>query len=81
MDFAGQRLLRGRLQRFRIGSGFRRVWRKGESIEAANHVAFHDHFASLADFRIQNTVLPQAAHQYTGTSINETLRKPFMQRI
>ncbi len=26
-------------------------------------------------------VFPQAAHQYTGTAINETLREPFMQRI
>jgi len=40
-----------------------------------------DHFAGLADFRVQHGVFPQAAHQYTGTAINETLRKPFMQRI
>ena len=44
-------------------------------------MAFHGHFAGLADFRTQNGILPQAAHQYTGTAINETLRKPFMQRI
>ena len=37
-------------------------------------VALDDHFAGLADFRIQNRVLPQAAHQYTGTAVNETLR-------
>ena len=44
-------------------------------------MAFYDHFAGLADFRIQHRVFPQAAHQYTGTAINETLREPFMQRI
>ena len=44
-------------------------------------MAFYDHFAGLADFGIQNAVLPQAAHQYTGTPVNETLREPFMQRI
>jgi len=34
-------------------------------------MAFYDHFTGLADFRIQNRVLPQAAHQYTGTAVNE----------
>ena len=43
--------------------------------------ALNDDFASLADFRTQNRVLPQAAHQYTGTTVNETLREPFMQRV
>ena len=81
VDFAGQRLLRGRLQCLGIGAGLRRVGRKGKSVEAADHMAFYDHFAGLADFRIQHRVFPQAAHQYTGTAINETLREPFMQRI
>ena len=81
VDFAGQRLLRGRLQCLGIGAGLGRVGRKGESVEAADHMAFYDHFAGLADFRIQHRVFPQAAHQYTGTAINETLREPFMQRI
>ena len=81
VDLAGQRLLRGRLQGFRIGTGLCRVGREGESVEAADHMALNDDFAGLADFRIQNAVLPQAAHQYTGTTINETLRKPFMQRV
>ena len=81
VDFAGQRLLRGRLQGFGVGAGLRRIRRKGESVEPADHMAFYDHFAGLADFRIQHRVFPQAAHQYTGTAINETLREPFMQRI
>ena len=74
VDLAGQHLLCCRLQRLGVGSCFRRIWRKGESVEAADRMAFNDHFAGLADFRIQNTVLPQAAHQYTGTAVNETLR-------
>ena len=81
VDLAGQRLLRGRLQRLGIGARLRRLWRKGKSVEPADHMAFHDYFAGLADFGIQNAVLPQAAHQYTGTAVNETLREPFMQRI
>ncbi len=81
VDLAGQHLLRRRLQRLGIRAGFRRIGRKGKSVEPADRMAFNDHFAGLADFRIQNTVLPQAAHQYTGTAVNETLRKPFMQRI
>ena len=81
VDFAGQRLQRGRLQRLGVGAGLGRVGCKGESIEAADHMAFHNHFAGLADFRIQHRVFPQAAHQYTGTAIDETLREPFMQRI
>jgi hypothetical protein len=44
-------------------------------------MALDDHFAGFADFRVQNAVLPQAAHQYTGTTINETLGEPFMQRV
>ena len=74
VDLAGQHLLRRRLQRLGIGARFRCIRRKGESVEAADRMAFHDHFAGLANFRIQNTVLPQAAHQYTGTAVNETLR-------
>ena len=81
VDLAGEHLLRSRLQRLGVGAGFRRIGRKGKSVEPADGVAFDNHFAGLADFRIQNTVLPQAAHQYTGTAVNETLRKPFMQRI
>ena len=39
----------------RVGDrSFRRIRRKGESIEAADRMAFHDHFAGLANFRIQN---------------------------
>ena len=74
VDLAGQHLLRCRLQRLGVRAGFRRIGRKGKSIEPADRMAFHDHFAGLADFRIQNAVLPQAAHQYTGTAVNETLR-------
>ncbi len=81
VDLAGQRLVRGRLQGLGVGAGFRSVRRKGEAVEAADHMAFHGHFPGLADFRTQNGVLPQAAHQYTGPAINETLREPFMQRI
>ena len=81
VDLAGQRLLRRRLPGFRVGAGLRGVGREGEAVEAADHMALDDHFAGLADFRIQNAVLPQAAHQYTGTTINETLREPFMQRV
>ena len=74
IDLAGERLLRRRLQRLGVGTGFRCVGRKGESVEPANHMALNNHVAGLANFRIQNGVLPQAAHQYTGTAINETLR-------
>ena len=81
VDLAGEHLLGSRLQCLGVRAGFRRIGCKGKSVEPADGVAFHDHFAGLADFRIQNTVLPQAAHQYTGTAVNETLRKPFMQRI
>ena len=81
VDLAGQRLLRGRLQRLGVRAGFRRIGREGESVEPADHMALYDHFAGLADFRIQHRVFPQAAHQYTGTAVNETLREPFMQRI
>ncbi len=68
VDFAGQRLLRGRLQRFGIGTGLGRIGRKCETVEAADHMALYDHFAGLANFRIQHRVFPQAAHQYTGTA-------------
>src|SRR6516164_4286922 len=81
IDLARQNLLRRRLQRLRVGTGFRSVGRKGETVEAADRVALDDDFAGLADFGIQADVLPQAAHQYTGTAINETLRKPFVQRV
>ena len=58
VDLAGQRLLRGRLQRLGVGAGLRRLGRKGEPVEPADHMAFHDHFAGLADFGIQNTCSP-----------------------
>jgi len=44
-------------------------------------MALYDHFAGLADFRIQHRVFPQAAHQYTGPAVNETLREPFVQCV
>ncbi len=44
-------------------------------------MAFDDDFASLAYLSTQHRVLPQAAHQYTGPTVNETLREPFMQRV
>ena len=81
VDLAGEHLLGSRLQCLGIRAGFSRIGCKGKSIEPADGVAFHNHFAGLANFRIQNTVLPQAAHQYTGPPVNETLRKPFMERI
>ena len=81
VDLAGEHRLRGSLQGFRIGAGFRRIRCKGEAIEAADDMAFDDDFAGLADFRIQARVLPQAAHQYTGPAINETLSQAFMERI
>ena len=81
VDLTGQRLERGRLQCLGVGAGLRGIGREGESVEPADHMTFHDHFAGLADFRTQYRVLPQPAHQYTGTPVNETLREPFMQRI
>ena len=81
VDLAGQRFLRGGLQRLGVGAGFGRVGRERKSVETADHMALYDHFAGLADFSIQHAVFPQAAHQYTGPAINETLREPFMQRI
>ena len=44
-------------------------------------MALDDHLAHLADFGTQADILPQAAHQYTGTAVNETLGEPFMQRV
>ena len=73
IDLARQDLLRSRLQRLGVGASLRRVRRKGEPIEPADRMPLDDDFACLSDFRIQNHVLPQAAHQYTGTAINETL--------
>ena len=76
-----QHLLRGGLQRLGVGACFRCIWRERKTIEPADRVALDDDFAGLANFRIQDRVLPQAAHQYTGTPVNETLREPFMERI
>lgn len=81
VDLAGEHRLRCSLQGFRIGAGFRRIRCKGEAIETADDMAFDDDFAGLADFSIQARVLPQAAHQYTGPAINETLSQAFMERI
>ena len=44
-------------------------------------MALDDHLTRLADFRIQHRVFPQAAHQYTGPAVNETLREPLVQRV
>ena len=73
LDLAGKRLLRRRLQRPGLRAGLRRIGREHESVEAADGMALHDHFARLANFRVQHGVFPQAAHQYTGPAINETL--------
>ena len=54
VDLAGEHLLRSRLQRLGVRAGFRRIGCKGKSIEPADRVAFHNHFAGLANFRIQN---------------------------
>ena len=54
VDLAGEHLLGRRLQRLGIRAGFRRIGCKGKSIEPADRVAFHNHFAGLANFRIQN---------------------------
>ena len=81
VDLAGEHRLRCSLQGFRIGACFRSVRCKGEAVEAADDMAFDDDFAGLADFSIQARVLPQAAHQYTGPAINETLSQAFMERI
>lgn len=81
VDLAGEHRLRCGLQGFRIGARFRSIRCKGEAVEAADDMAFDDDFAGLADFSIQARVLPQAAHQYTGPAINETLSQAFMERI
>ena len=54
VDLAGEHLLGSRLQCLGIRAGFRRIGCKGKSIEPADRVAFHNHFAGLANFRIQN---------------------------
>ena len=74
VDLARQHLLRSRLQRLGVAACFRCIWRERKAVEPTDDVALDDDFAGLADFRIQNRVLPQAAHQYTGTPVNETLR-------
>ncbi len=73
IDLAGQRLERGRLQGLGIGSSFGRLRRKHEPVEAANYMALYDHFARLTNLSVQHRVFPQAAHQYTGPAVNETL--------
>ena len=70
VDLAAQRLQRRGLQGLGVGACFRGVGREGKSVEPPDHMAFYDHFAGLADFSIQNAVLPQAAHQYTGTTLS-----------
>jgi hypothetical protein len=81
VDFAGQRLLRGRLQRLGIGAGFSGIRGEGKAVEAADRVPLDDDLAGLPYFGIQTHVLPQATHQYTGPTVNETLRETFMQRV
>ena len=54
VDLAGEHLLRRRLQCLGVRAGFSRVGRKCKSVEPANRVAFHNDFAGLANFRIQN---------------------------
>jgi NAD(P)H-nitrite reductase large subunit len=73
VDLAGQRLLRRRLQRLGIRARLGRIRREHESVETADGMALHDHFAGLANLSVQHCVFPQAPHQYTGPAINETL--------
>ncbi|MGY4316686.1 hypothetical protein ACVWW1_006013 [Bradyrhizobium sp. JR3.5] len=54
IDLARQHLLGGGLQRLGVAAGLGRIRCEGETIEPADHVAFHDHFTGLANFRIQN---------------------------
>ena len=80
-DLAGQRLERCSLQRLGFGARLGGIRNECKTVEPADGVALDDHFAGLSNFRIQHRIFPQAAHQYTGTTINETLCKAFVERI
>jgi hypothetical protein len=73
IDLAGQRLQRRRLQRLGVGAGLRGVGREAEAVEPADMLALDEDIAGLVISVFSIAVLPQAAHQYTGTPINETL--------
>jgi len=80
VDLAGQRLLRRRLQGLRIASGFRRIGRKVNP-SRRRITWLQRSLRRSCQSQYFKTEFPQAAHQYTGTPVNETLREPLMQRI
>ena len=44
-------------------------------------MALDHHLAALADVGLKHRVLAQPAHQYAGTTIDETLGQPFVQGV
>ena len=81
LDLAGQRLLRGGVERLGLGRVGGRGGREHESVEPADHMALDRHFARLSDFGFQHRVLSQPPHQHAGAAIDEAFGQPLMQRI
>jgi hypothetical protein len=80
-DFAGQRFLRGVLQRLGVRAARRCIRHEHEAIEAADDVALDDDFTGLVDLRLELGVLAQPPHQHAGAAIDEALGEPLVQRI
>ena len=80
-DLAGQRLLRGVLQRLGLGAARRSIRQKDKAVEAADGVALDHDFAGLAHFRLKLGVFAQPPHQHAGAAIDEALGQPLVQRI
>ena len=80
-DLAGERLLRGAVERLGFGAGGRGIGREHESVEPADHMALDGHFASFSDFGFQHRVLSQPPHQHAGAAVHEAFGQTFVQRI
>ena len=81
VDLAGERLLRGVLQRLGFGSARRGVGREHEAVEPADGVAFDHDLAGFADLRLELRVLAQPPHQHAGAAVDEALGQPLVQRV
>ena len=80
-DLAGERLLRGVLQRLGFRSARGGVGDEDEAVEAADGVAFDHDFAGLADLRLEQRILAQPPHQHAGAAIDEAFGQPFVQGV
>ena len=80
-DLAGQRFLRGRIERLGFRAGGGGIGREHEAVEPADHMAFDRDFAGLSDFGFQHRVLSQPPHQHAGAAVHEAFGQTFVQRI